>query len=272
MYEGIEKQDEQNQFEIIRAALEMFRKKKEFYKITSRPTARTPIIRLKHRLTNLDCDISFRHGLSVENTKFLRFCFQLQPIAQKLILLLKKWSHLCALNENITTYAFAMMTIFYLQTEKYLISVKTLKELNPTVSSVIDGWETITYTTPIEEAKQYVKIYKGDIIELLKGFFKYYSEFKYKTDVICPLMGDVILKSQFTEDLKGGKLPKEMGNYIRKINHEEQPEYFRSLSEFCIQDPFDLSHNLTKACTPPIVDKLRKLSTLTYEMMNKFED
>ncbi|KAK9876642.1 hypothetical protein WA026_014020 [Henosepilachna vigintioctopunctata] len=270
MYDGVKKQSEKNQKKIINIAMELFKNKEEFYRITSRPSARTPIIRLKHKPTELDCDISFRHGLSVENTKFLKFCFQLQPISQTLILVIKKWSHLCVLHENITTYAMAMLTIFYLQTEKYLLSVDTVKTLNPTESRVIDGWDTITYTAPIEEVRQHIAMYKGgDIVILLKGFFKYYSDFNYKAHVICPLLGTTVLKSQFTEDLTGSLLPEEMKSYINKINKEENPEYFRSLSEFCIQDPFDLSHNLTKACSPTFVEKFKHLCTLTYEMLEK---
>lgn len=35
--------------------------------------ARTPIIRLKHILTGIDCDISYMNGISVENSKFIRY-------------------------------------------------------------------------------------------------------------------------------------------------------------------------------------------------------
>lgn len=35
--------------------------------------SRTPIIKVKHRSTGLQCDISFTNGLSVENSKLIRY-------------------------------------------------------------------------------------------------------------------------------------------------------------------------------------------------------
>lgn len=35
-------------------------------------SSRTPIIRLCHKETTLNCDLSFKNGLSVENTKLLK--------------------------------------------------------------------------------------------------------------------------------------------------------------------------------------------------------
>lgn len=72
MYSGNQNQDEQNQTFIITSIMSLMTKSKEFKQMTSIPTARTPIIKLTHKSTKLECDISFVHGLSVENTKFLR--------------------------------------------------------------------------------------------------------------------------------------------------------------------------------------------------------
>jgi len=35
--------------------------------------SRTPIIKLRHKLTGLHCDLSFINGLSVENSKLIRY-------------------------------------------------------------------------------------------------------------------------------------------------------------------------------------------------------
>ncbi|XP_044748094.1 uncharacterized protein LOC123309186 [Coccinella septempunctata] len=271
MYNGSQNQDEQNQTLIITNVLNLIRKRKEFTQINSRPTARTPIIQLKHKSTNLDCDVSFVHGLSVENTKFLRYCFELQPISQKLILLVKKWSHLCGLNENITTYALAMLGIFYLQKKKLLLPVQVIKKLNE-INFTIIGWETIDYVTPKEEIQKHIEMFDGDITELLIGFFEFYSNFNYKLHVVCPLLGTEISKDLFSIDPKGGALPVEMSSYVKKINTESSPEYFRCLSHFCIQDPFDLSHNLTKACNSSLLNKFVKLCSLTHVLLTKLGD
>lgn len=79
---------------------------------------------------------------------------------------------------------------------------------------------------------------------LLLGFFQFYANFDYRHYIICPLMGYIVAKKDF---VKLDMLPKEMKPYINHINESNNPEYFRIDSPLCVQDPFDLSHNLTKA-------------------------
>lgn len=57
-------------------------------------------------------------------------------------------------------------------------------------------------------------------------------------------MGYSLPKNVFTELYT---LPKEMKPYIEQLKNSGSPEYFRIDSPLCVQDPFDLSHNLTKA-------------------------
>lgn len=74
MYLGNSMQDAKSQERIVKDACKIFKSSpgRVFTHINPIPTARTPIIQVFHTLTQLDCDLSFRHGLSVENTKFLR--------------------------------------------------------------------------------------------------------------------------------------------------------------------------------------------------------
>lgn len=73
MYLGDRYQDSQSQEQFVKKATKIFKLfKEEFHGVVPIATARTPIVKLHHNFTNLDCDISFRHGLGVENTKFLR--------------------------------------------------------------------------------------------------------------------------------------------------------------------------------------------------------
>lgn len=98
------------------------------------------------------------------------------------------------------------------------------------------GWETeVGDTIPID-------IPKKQVHELLFGFFKYYGNFDYMRFVICPLLGETYEKRNFVEI----SLPKSMALYITQLQNKNA-EYFRIDSSMCIQDPFDLSHNLTKA-------------------------
>ena len=55
----------------------------------------------------------------------------------------------------------------------------------------------------------------------------------------------VVQRSLFMND-NGENLPAEMVDYVAQLSCENG-EMFRFKSDMCIQDPFDLSHNLTKA-------------------------
>lgn len=59
-----------------------------------------------------------------------------------------------------------------------------------------------------------------------------------------------------------------MHSYIVKLRTDEEPERFRALSPLCIQDPFDLSHNLTKACSAHAVTKLKILCDLSAKYLD----
>ncbi|KAJ8913947.1 hypothetical protein NQ315_015184 [Exocentrus adspersus] len=265
MYMGYKNQDAMAQVQIVRKVYSALGKLDEFVDLLQIPTARTPIVRVYHLPTDIDCDLSFRHGLSVENTKFIRFCLDLQPITQSFILLLKKWSQINNFSENIAMYALYLMAIFYLQVNNYLLSVRKLRELNPRKPLVINGWETINYTMPLEEIKTYVDPYPHSVSKLLKDFFAYYAKFNYSQEVICPLMGHTIPKNLFLL----GTLPEEMKAYLTQLQGEE-PEEFRTRSSICIQDPFDLSHNLSKACGFGVLNKFKTMCDLTFKHLNDF--
>ncbi|XP_023017587.2 uncharacterized protein isoform X1 [Leptinotarsa decemlineata] len=266
MFLGDKNQDPLAQVQLVRkAAAALTKLREEFQEVCQVPTARTPIVKLYHRKARIECDLSFRHGLSVENTKFIRFCIDIQPITQPFILMLKKWSFYNNLQEHITTYALALLAIFYLQINNYLLSVKKIKELNPAEAQTINGWETINYKMPVHQIKNHVSRYEHSISRLLKDFFDYYSKFDYEKQVVCPLLGYTINKNLF--EGKGERLPPVMHTYVQQLSSKE-PEQFRINSLFCVQDPFDLSHNLTKACQQGIVAKFKNMCGLSWRHLS----
>ncbi|XP_028133499.2 uncharacterized protein LOC114328743 isoform X1 [Diabrotica virgifera virgifera] len=268
MYYGAKNQDALFQAHIVKQVESILSKHRtEFSRIVTVPGARTPIVKVHHISTGIDCDLSFRHGLSVENTKFLKKCLEIQPITQPFILILKKWLQFTQMSEHVTTYALAMLVIFYLQVNGYLLSVEKLNALNPLPAPVISGWKTIKYTASLELLKSKVTQYSGSVVPLLKGFFKYYASFNYFDDAVCPLLGHTIQRKLFQDPRR---LPPEMKSYVKQLR-EKEPEQFRYLSPFCIQDPFDLSHNLTKACQGVSLTVFKKYCTLTHEYLSKLE-
>lgn len=93
------------------------------------------------------------------------------------------------------------------------------------------------------------------ISTLFLGFLKFYASFDYRYHVICPLIGQPLNKLAFSEL---DALPEEMKPYIEHLNSSKDPEYFRIDSALCVQDPFDLSHNLTKAVSSITLKHLKQ--------------
>lgn len=74
MYTGHFNQDPLSQEHIVKSVAKSLKKDTSgsFSDVYPIAKARTPIVQVYHRPTDLDCDLSFRHGLSVENTKFVK--------------------------------------------------------------------------------------------------------------------------------------------------------------------------------------------------------
>ncbi|KRT78265.1 hypothetical protein AMK59_6718, partial [Oryctes borbonicus] len=170
------------------------------------------------------------------------------------MLYLKEWYFATNIS-GLSSYALTMLMIFYLQTTGYLLSVRELRLINAEKGAVIHGWETIKYTTSLQKMREFVNKCDYNVDQLMYNFFEYYAKFDFDKWVICPLMGYLVAKTQFNGN--GIALPPEMAKYVQKLNATD-PEYFRNLTPMCVQDPFDLSHNLTKAFSK---DMLKKFQT-----------
>lgn len=96
----------------------------------------------------------------------------------------------------------------------------------------------------------------------------FYAEFTYKSHVICPLLGHPIEKRAFTNP---SSLPQDMApyiDYIRDAYMQEKPQTF-FISPLCVQDPFDLSHNLTKAVHNRKLNKFQSNCNYSAKILKK---
>ncbi|XP_003489038.1 uncharacterized protein LOC100745734 isoform X1 [Bombus impatiens] len=203
--------------------------------------AKVPIIKLIYKRNGLHCDVSTKNGLSVESSKLVRSFNDAYLPCRKLILVIKKWFSYINLpkKHGLTNYALAWLVIFYLQRKSYLKSVAELiQEKNK--SQLICGWET-----GVAQPKNNNKS-EQSISTLLMGFFQFYTNFDYQHYIICPLMGQPIAKQAFVGT---NMLPEEMKHYTKRLRTSKNPEYLRIDSPLCVQDPVELSDNLTKAVT-----------------------
>ncbi|XP_057329019.1 uncharacterized protein LOC130669891 [Microplitis mediator] len=221
---------------------------------------RVPIIKITHKLTGIDCDISFKNGLTVENSKMIKTYVDKYPLCKKLILFIKDWINLCNLNgeSGICNYAVAWMVIYYLQTKFILPNVAELIKLEGK-SQRIGGWETGAskdFTLP-----DISNIY--NFKDLLRGFFIMCAGFDYRNNIFCPLLGRPIKKIDFVMSEKLEDLPDEMEPYKNYVNKNKKAESLRLDSVVAVQDPFDLSNNLTKAVKKSTMYRFKTYSSLS---------
>jgi len=84
--------------------------------------------------------------------------------------------------------------------------------------------------------------------------------------VVCPFLGEVCYKKSFTEETD---LPEVMTLYISQIS-STKAEYFRIDSSMCVQDPFDLSHNLTKAVPILMLKRFKQYCNESASVLHNF--
>ncbi|KAG8034786.1 hypothetical protein G9C98_007862, partial [Cotesia typhae] len=240
------------------------KKKKEIWTIKKTiTTSRIPIIKLTHNITSIDCDLSFTNGLTTENTKLVKLYVDKYPMCKKLILFMRYWIDACNLNgqDEIRSYAISWMVIYYLQTKFIFPSVAELMKTEGE-SRVIGGWETkVAKDFKLPDNIEY------SFKDLLYGFFIMYAGFDYRNNIICPLLGRPVKKIDFLVPKNLTNLPDEMLPYVKYTKKNKKVDGFRSDSAMGVQDPFDLSHNLTKAVKKFVMYRFRTYCAISADKL-----
>ncbi|KAJ8675458.1 hypothetical protein QAD02_011244 [Eretmocerus hayati] len=217
-----------------------FKAEPKIWRVSETPSqAENSILNLLHIPSGMRCNIFCTNGLNVEKSKLLKY-YSNVPECRKMILFLRKWLSVCNLSgtELISNYAISWFVIFYLQVKGGLPSVHDLIE-QKVQSNFVDGWDCGFFdATPASCTKQLLKNY-------LQGFFSFYASFDYQSSVICPYLGKVVKKSSFAYI---HELSPEMKLYMLRATSDRLLT-FRIDSPLCIQDPIELSQNLTKSIT-----------------------
>ncbi|XP_029052025.1 speckle targeted PIP5K1A-regulated poly(A) polymerase-like [Osmia bicornis bicornis] len=210
-----------------------------FSDIIAIPKAKTPIIKFCYVRTNVSCDISFKNSLGIYKSNLIKYYISLDDRLRPLMMLIKYWAkHFkISCSGKISNYALILLIIFYLQQPSVNI-IPPLMELQKTCQpQILNGWqmnfdENIALPPVLNE---------NSIPELLHGFFFFYATFDFKSKVICPIDGTIHTESEFT-DIEN--LPSCMDRYKACVKENENLK-FTANRPMCVQDPIELSHNVT---------------------------
>jgi len=162
--------------------------------------ARFPLITLRDDAGQLgDCDVSINNRLPLANSELLRSYSVLDPRARPVALLVKSWakSHkVCGANEgNLSSYAWTIMTIYFMQLLRLLPSLQMLAEEEASISS-IDYWGLQrTFDASFMSAEEYLRHRKEEgaqtdpakpsLAQILYGFFHFFGfEYRWGDEVV----------------------------------------------------------------------------------------
>lgn len=207
----------------------------------------------------IQTDINFFNPLGIHNTQMLR-CYSLcDPRVRPMVLFVKSWVKRRKINSSysgtLSSYGFVLMVLHYLiNVAKPAVLPNLQLPWRPhdkctaqgTDRAQIEGWE-VDYWRREEEIKEaadrgVLTRNKESLGALLAGFFQYYSsQGGYPS---FHWMGQVLsLRTQ------GGLLSKEEKGWVKAVTEQGAGKQVQHRYLFCIEDPFEQSHNVARTVT-----------------------
>ncbi|KAG8179784.1 hypothetical protein JTE90_002823 [Oedothorax gibbosus] len=139
--------------------------------------ARVPIVKVTHRLLEIECDISVNNMSAILMSEMLYFCGEIDLRVRPLLYAVKKWAkEACVTYDSpgswITNFGLSLLVVFFLQNRP----VPILPSLNDAVN--INGAECmpnfhLEYLTPLSELQANASLNTETLAELLNEFLSF---------------------------------------------------------------------------------------------------
>uniref|UniRef100_A0A1I8GYL1 RNA uridylyltransferase n=3 Tax=Macrostomum lignano TaxID=282301 RepID=A0A1I8GYL1_9PLAT len=187
-------------------------------------SAKVPIVKFKHRRFDMEGDLSLYNLLAVHNTRMLRAYAALDQRVRPLGYAVKTLARLCSIGDasrgSLSSYAYLILLIHYLQSEGVLPCLQELHSGSRRPELLIDGWNAWFQEDPAEISRHWKPACRKSLGELWLGFLHHCLYFDWATSVVT------IRQSR--------PLPRQEKLWTTPL---------------AIEDPFDLSHNLASGMT-----------------------
>lgn len=200
----------------------------------------------------IQSDINFFNPLGLHNTQLLR-CYSLcDGRVQPMVLFVKAWAKKRKINSSysgtLSSYGYVLMVLHYLINVAQPPVLPNLQTSAPSIGDgeVVDGW-SVRFRR--DEAEIAAAVQNGQLTPnrdplgaLLTGFFQYYASqgagitFRWTHEVLS-------LRSE------GGILTKVEKNWVKAVTQESEGKKVQHRYLFCIEDPFELDHNVARTVT-----------------------
>lgn len=227
---------------------------------------KVPIIKLQHKVSAINIDLSFKNGISVENTKLLSYYLSIDPRVKWLVTAVKLWAQYNQLygSDYFTSHALTWLVLFYLMQKSVVPPIILLRQnVQP---RIIDHWN-------VAFKKQNDWTPNTDLSNLLlfQDFFSFVIVEDFTTNMACTYTGEFIDKNLFADlnrlETYHDGIFKEYVERIRNnensmLSARENPSANPMVmipQQLCIQDPFEFSKNVS---TPVRLQKFEHFISL----------
>ena len=204
----------------------------------------------------IQSDINFFNPLGLHNTQLLRCYCLCDPRVRPMVLFVKAWAKRRKINSSysgtLSSYGYVLMALHYLVNVANPPVLPNLQAPWTPLGNclgegeVVDGWNVSFWRSEeqIGTAAQsgHLTNNRETLGSLLAGFFQYYSSlgggvtFRWMQEVLS-------LRSQ------GGLLTKEDKGWVKAVTEEGEGKKIQHRYLFCIEDPFELNHNVARTVT-----------------------
>ena len=141
------------------------------------------------------------------------------------------------LGDHLNSYSVVLMAIFFLQIQNILPSVEILQ--SNIDEDLYCGWNVAFNKDFVGENSN-----RSNVTEFLEEFFRFYSNFPYETHIICPLIGQPVKKYNLKYNFI---LPNALS---KSRNFEMKKDKFDLNKCLVVQDPFELTKNVSRSVSP----------------------
>lgn len=223
--------------------------------VEERINAKVPIVKFRHKKTDIEGDISLYNTLALQNTDLLRSYAEIDERTKVLGHVVKYFAKICRIGDascgSLSSYAYIIMVIHYLMNTSPPV-LPCLQKLNKENFSKketnlnIDGWDCWFNKDlkSLADVWPHYKANKQSIGELWLGFLRYYTEvFDWDEHVVC----------------------------IRDTDSLTRQSKSWTKHRLAIEDPFELTHNLAAGvshksnCPIPVECKFFHIYNISYK-------
>ncbi|KAK3871505.1 hypothetical protein Pcinc_023347, partial [Petrolisthes cinctipes] len=185
--------------------------------------AKVPIIKYRHDLTDLECDLSLGNSSGYHMSQLLYLYGEWDPRVRPLVFAVRRWAldrHLTSpfAGRWITNFSLTLLVLFYLTNVQVIPSLSTLgiTPFNPTNEP-----EDAYFLFPSEMQQQMMSSENKDSLEeLLRGFFEFYDCFNFREQGLSLLHGLGFVKPEHRAMYIQNPLSREL-NVSRNVTLEE---------------------------------------------------